>query len=765
MPSCVVKGCVCTWKSRDSGIILHVFPNDPAIIRLWLQQTGQAGEDLDALVNKVIRGKKSDTYRMCSMHFTDDCYMHDGARRTLKKNSIPTIFPPVSANPAIPTEEGPKRKKRKILHTSMGEANQSPSTSGEPLFYHTVQITEDETMLLDYPTSTSPEPSGVLRLVVVDQGTNTDSVNHDRFGSGGVTPKPGKKHAQTQTSVRMFIRRPTETRTERVQSSPRSHGNLSDGRYPKLVGKMDSNFHESDYEEEEEESFYVESDEEAEEESQNGEFRCIYEGPKSPVREKKFIVFESCLNKLLAMIQCQAQSHCGDRITHVRKSFMGSSVIVEVKCASGHTKTIWESQPRQGKQPLGDVLASAAVLYSGSSFLKILQMVKLLNLKFIGKSTYYKNQLTYLFPTINRYWLLEQQSIITRLRDKPVCLAGDCQADLPSHLAKYCTYTMMDAETKKIIGFHIQQLLPTLSRGHLANLAFKKSLNRILEKGVNVKIVTTDRHVGIRKIMKDSYASIIHRFDPWHVARSISNKILIQSKKKHCEILSRWASPIKSHLWWCVKTCDENREELLDRWNALQHHVLNVHEWNSDSDYWKCQHDVPRSDTSKPTKWLSKGSLAYCRLRGIVLSPSLQKDLKQVSFFCHADALEFFHSSRLKYRPRGHRVCMDGMVARTQLAALDHNRNVHRVQAALMKSTSVNAPGHCAKLAKARKARLVKALYERKGQDFIFDLLRDVVSLMRKKNKMELNLSRPNLLLKPPSRDQKPPRAPDLGNT
>ncbi|XP_075696181.1 uncharacterized protein LOC142662115 isoform X1 [Rhinoderma darwinii] len=764
MPSCVVKGCVCTWKSRDSGIILHVFPNDPAIIRLWLQQTGQDGEDLEALVEKVVRGKKSDTYRMCSMHFTDDCYMHDGARRTLKKNSIPTIFPPVSANTMIPTEEdGPKRKKRKISQTSTDWACQSPSTSSEPLLYHTVQIKGDETMLLDYQPSTTPQPCRMGTLVV-DQGTNTDSVNHDRFGSGGVTPKPGKKHAQTQTSVRMF-KRQTETRPERVQSIPRSHGSMKDERFLKRIEKIDSSFHESDYEEEEEESFYVESDEEAEDEPQNAEFKCVYEGPKSPVRDKKFIVFESCLNKLLAMIRCQAQSRCESRVTHVRKSFVGSSVIVEVKCASGHAKTIWESQPRQGKQPLGDILASAAVLYSGSCFFKILQMVKLLNLKFIGKSTYYKNQLLYLFPTLNRHWLLEQQSIITRLRDKPVCLAGDCQADRPGHLAKYCTYTMMDAETKKIIGFHVQQLLPSLSQAHLENIAFKKLLSRILEKGVNVKIVTTDRHVGIHKIMKDSYADIVHHFDSWHMARSISNKILLQSKKKHCEVLSHWASPIKSHLWWCVKTCDENREELLDRWNALQYHVLNVHEWHSNSDYWKCQHQVPRCDNSKPTKWLSKGSLAYRRLREIVLGPSLQKDLKQVSFFCHANSLEVFHSTCLKYRPRRLRFYMDGMVARTQLAALDHNRNVHRVQASLKKSTTVGTTGRCSKLTKARKSRVVKALYERKGQEFIFDLLRDVVSLVRKKNKMEQNLTRPPLLLKPPLRDKQPPAAPDLDNT
>ncbi|XP_073409250.1 uncharacterized protein [Dendrobates tinctorius] len=747
MPSCIVKGCGYTWKSRGTGIIMHSFPNNPIIIRQWLQQTGQFDNDLDASVEKIIVGKSSDIYRMCSKHFTDDCYMNDGFRRTLKRNSIPTIFVRTPQNCIVPKEDGPTRKKRKLSQTYRVVADQGPSTSSKPLLYHTIQIGEDNPMLFDNPSSISAEPSRVWK-VVVDRGTNTDS---ERMG---MTPKFGKKHAQTQTSVRMFQGQ-NETRVESSQSLPRSRTDLKDRRGPKRV---DCNFHESDYEEEEEESFYVESDEEADDEAHNKEFRCIYEGPKSPVRDKKFIVFESCLNKLIGMIPCQAQSKCEDRVTHVRKSFLGSSVIVEVKCASGHTKTIWESQPRLGKQPLGDVLASAAVLYSGTSFLKILQMVKLLNMKFIRKSTYYKNQLTHLFPTLNRHWHMEQQSIITRLRDKPVCLAGDYQAARPNHVTKYYTYVMMDAETKKILGFHIQQHLPTLSQAHHKNITFKKALNRILEKGVNVKMLTTDRHIGVRKIMKDSYGDIVHRFDPWHLARSINNKILFQAKKKHCEVLSDWSLPIKSHLWWCVKTCDENKEELLDRWNALQYHVLNVHEWRSSSDYWKCQHNVG----SKSTRWLLKGSLAYRRLKEIVLSPSVQRDLKRVSFYCHSDSLEIFHSACQKYRPSRLRFYMDEMVARTQLAVLDHNRNVTRIQAALKDSTTVSAPGHCAKFPRGRKALVVKTLYERKSQDFIFDLLREVVTSVRKKSKMELNLAQPPPLLKLSSRDR---NAPHLDNT
>ena len=58
-------------------------------------------------------------------------------------------------------------------------------------------------------------------------------------------------------------------------------------------------------------------------------------------------------------------------------------------------------------------------------------------------------------------------------------------------------------------------------------IAFVRGMEQILAKGVQVKVVTTDRHVSIRKIMEEGLEvqdgtegptkelGIMHAFDPW----------------------------------------------------------------------------------------------------------------------------------------------------------------------------------------------------------------------------------------------------------
>lgn len=54
-------------------------------------------------------------------------------------------------------------------------------------------------------------------------------------------------------------------------------------------------------------------------------------------------------------------------------------------------------------------------------------------------------------------------------------------------------------------------------------LGFKKGLDRLLDEGIDEKVVTTDRHPSIRKIMRESYPDKKHEFDPWHTSKGESN--------------------------------------------------------------------------------------------------------------------------------------------------------------------------------------------------------------------------------------------------
>jgi len=67
----------------------------------------------------------------------------------------------------------------------------------------------------------------------------------------------------------------------------------------------------------------------------------------TPVCEKKYLVFDSCLNKLLK--RCP---DFGDIIIQHEKKIIGSMLSIELTCHTGHT-TYWDSQPVVKKKPLG----------------------------------------------------------------------------------------------------------------------------------------------------------------------------------------------------------------------------------------------------------------------------------------------------------------------------------------------------------------------------------------------------------------------------
>ncbi|XP_073450189.1 uncharacterized protein [Aquarana catesbeiana] len=94
MPNCIVAGCTSKQNKPNAmkGVILHVFPPDLERIKTWLLQTGQDFGDLDEFAQKVLDGKRTDAYRLCSVHFTPQCYLERASKKALRANAVPTIF-------------------------------------------------------------------------------------------------------------------------------------------------------------------------------------------------------------------------------------------------------------------------------------------------------------------------------------------------------------------------------------------------------------------------------------------------------------------------------------------------------------------------------------------------------------------------------------------------------------------------------------------------------------------------------------------------
>lgn len=132
------------------------------------------------------------------------------------------------------------------------------------------------------------------------------------------------------------------------------------------------------------------------------------------------------------------------------------------------------------------------------------------------------------------------------------------------------------------------------------------------------------------------------------------------------------------HFWFCSERCEGNREKLVEMWQSIVSHVVNIHEFSSMKHYHICAHPALTYEQQEKRKWLSSGSDAHVALKTIVMNDRFTKDLKQINNYSHTSALESYHSLVNKYCSKQTDYDFDVMEARTQLAALDHNFNSGR---------------------------------------------------------------------------------------
>ncbi|XP_069823456.1 uncharacterized protein [Dendropsophus ebraccatus] len=840
MPTCVVKGCTTKWRNFDRTVIMHTFPSDPQRIRKWLELTGQFTDNFEEMVEKVVKGKKSDSFRMCSRHFAYECYNYEGHRRILKYNATPSIFETEPESSAVPTRHVhcPHVKTIEKVTTTAGGINlpTTPSTTcvsytfaqstvtSKPLTTTTISlpipsyftIVPQTKSLCSEPTSEAPPckktKSYHAEKITTQASPQVTLIQSSTPGNLSIAPSTSMfirplsivtapqengvampdnkikrassptrvdvalntnylmlhKHKHTQTviptktkkilcsrirSVKRLSKLPS-IQTSSAKSQLREKMGLLPGRlssfrlkFPSELTRRkqreqeeeedtnyedieDSIFHISDGEEDPEESFIAYSDDETE---AINEFKDLADSEEDLVKEQKFIVFESSLKKLIRKIRCSSHVSCNGQLLKYKKIYNGSSVTIIVKCENGHEKILWESQPKVEGQPAGNVMIPAATILSGNNFLKIQSFFKVQNIKSVGKSVYYENQKNYIFPAIDRQWKREQEAVVEEI-GTALLLTGDGLSDGPGFSGKYCLYTLMDMDCKKIVNFHVKQLIPTISLEALEKVAFKRCIEELIEKDLDIALIATDRNMSIRNLLEDEYPHIRHEFNAWHLAKSIGNEIYEASKSKDTEILSAWIKPIRRHLRWCLRTCGDDPEVLVQRWRSIIHHCANEHSWLSNSTYNRCRHPPLKEKQQKETKWLRPESPAHQTLEKIVEDPSLLEDLRQVSTLSDTREVEIFHSICLKYRPKRVNFFIDEMVARTQLAIIDHNHNVGRIKT-VVKTVSgghqVGTARHRVDYSKRERAWLVKAMYGPTCQEFLLEIMEQIYDIVR----------------------------------
>ena len=219
------------------------------------------------------------------------------------------------------------------------------------------------------------------------------------------------------------------------------------------------------------------------------------------------------------------------------------------------------------------------------------------------------------------------------------------------------------------------------------------------------------------------------------MSKSIKKK-LFKHSKKYPE-LTPWIKSIINHYWWCCGTCARDVELLREKWCSILNHVLNKHKWDRNRQFTSCEHGKISQTHAKDVQWLVHGSPAHTCLQSIVMDKTILNDLPYLVEYNHTGMLEVYHALMLKYVPKQEHFQLYGMIARTQLAVLEHNYNCNRSQ---MKTKS-GKPRYKYPYSKVTQNWVAKPIMEKKENSYLYDMLKDVYIAASKNISLELPIT------------------------
>lgn len=135
----------------------------------------------------------------------------------------------------------------------------------------------------------------------------------------------------------------------------------------------------------------------------------------------------------------------------------------------------------------------------------------------------------------------------------------------------------------------------------------KRCFSYLQQLGLSIAIFVSDRHRGIAKWIRETCVNTIHYYDIWHVARSITKKLLSASKEKGCERIKYWLKGIRRHLYWCATSTKAGFQSLIiAKWTSFMRHVADKHMDHPDPLYKQCNHgELERR------KWIKIGKVLF----------------------------------------------------------------------------------------------------------------------------------------------------------
>ena len=90
-------------------------------------------------------------------------------------------------------------------------------------------------------------------------------------------------------------------------------------------------------------------------------------------------------------------------------------------------------------------------------------------------------------------------------------------------------------------------------------------------------------------------------------AAGVKKKLAAISLKKQHRQLSGWIKSICNHLYWVVSTSDHATDLREEKWLSLLSHITDVHEFDDNKEFHKCEHDALVYDEDDDRDWICKG--------------------------------------------------------------------------------------------------------------------------------------------------------------
>ncbi|KAK7884695.1 hypothetical protein WMY93_027818 [Mugilogobius chulae] len=393
--------------------------------------------------------------------------------------------------------------------------------------------------------------------------------------------------------------------------------------------------------------------------------------PAGPNYEgKKYIVFESRLKELF---QTCPVCNCN---SNVKKRESGTFVAFTQSCPHCLYHREWESQPVVGSTPVGNLQLSAAVYFSGGSFIKMEKICKAMSLQIHQYSTFRRHSRSFLEPAIYHKWKKDQGLIFEELKGKgKLALGGDMRADSPGHSAKYGSYTLMELQSERILDIQLVQSNEVGGSYHMEKEGLRRCLDLVQASSLEVDYLVTDRHTQVKAYLRER--KITQYYDVWHLEKGLSKKLEKLSKVKECELIKKWLPAIKNHIYW-VACSSTSGQEKTAKWKSLINHIQNVHT-HPDPEFPRCAH--PDRVSRDPSKWFQPGTVALYKVEKLLVNKRVLGDVEKLSSDYQTSSLEAFHSVVIRFAPKSVVYPFVGMLCRLYLAGMHFNENAKREQA------------------------------------------------------------------------------------